>query len=217
MDTTILIHESGPAVVNSRMMKLSEAESGSATKDVTVSGKQIAESTPGRGADGAQRPAGSGRRLWVIGLLFCAAVGLLIAVGSGLMDRRPAEFQSPTTGAIPSNYNPDRAMGYLVQLCDLGPRPSGTAAMQRQQQLLQKLFQRTGGDCFVSNIRGASPRGRVARADGEPDRDLASRSSETVFDLHALRHTTLPRSRSPQSPWCVCGCQRWRQRIGGLG
>ena len=144
MDTTILVHESGPAVVSSRMMKLSEAESRSAIKNVTVSGKQFGDSTPDRGGDGPQRPGGSGRRLWILGPLVCVVVGLLIAVGTGLMDRGPAEFQSPTTSAIPSNYDPDRAMSYLVQLCDLGPRPSGTAAMQRQQQLLQELFREQG-------------------------------------------------------------------------
>lgn len=77
-------------------------------------------------------------------LVACCGGGLAVAVGLGWFERGPATPQSPTTRAIPSNYRADRAMSYLVQLCELGPRPSGTAAMQRQQQLLQRLFREQG-------------------------------------------------------------------------
>jgi hypothetical protein len=38
----------------------------------------------------------------------------------------------------------DRAMRHLVELCDLGPRPSGSAAMQRQRELLAAHFRAAG-------------------------------------------------------------------------
>lgn len=128
-------------VVTSRMMKLSEAESSSGEKDIAAWGKQSGESAPSRGTGDVQRSRGW---LWALTLFFCFAVGLMVVIGIGSLDRGPTESQSPTTGEIPANYNADRAMGYLVQLCDLGPRPSGTAAMQRQQQLLEKLFREQG-------------------------------------------------------------------------
>jgi glutaminyl-peptide cyclotransferase len=39
-----------------------------------------------------------------------------------------------------------RAMGYLQTLCDFGPRPSGSGAMARQQEFLQKYFETLGGE-----------------------------------------------------------------------
>lgn len=77
----------------------------------------------------------------VIGFL---SAGLLVAVASGVFDREPVQPQSPVVGTIPAKYDADRAFGYLVQLCELGPRPSGSEAMQRQQQILTDLFTENG-------------------------------------------------------------------------
>jgi glutaminyl-peptide cyclotransferase len=41
-------------------------------------------------------------------------------------------------------FDGERAYGYLKQLCDLGPRPSGTTAMTAQQDLLKKHFEKLG-------------------------------------------------------------------------
>lgn len=59
------------------------------------------------------------------------------------IDRGPG-VSEPTLGAIPAEYKPDRAFGYLTALCDLGPRPSGSAQMNKQQQLLKKFFETQG-------------------------------------------------------------------------
>src|SRR5580658_9112813 len=37
-------------------------------------------------------------------------------------------------------FDGQRAYDYLKQLCDLGPRPSGSKAMTAQQELLEKHF-----------------------------------------------------------------------------
>lgn len=42
-------------------------------------------------------------------------------------------------------FDGDRAMAYLKQLCDLGPRVSGTDGMAKQQELLTKHFEAHGG------------------------------------------------------------------------
>jgi hypothetical protein len=79
----------------------------------------------------------------LIGIVSFAA---LLWVGSsiGWWDRGP-DPMAPTLRAIPARYDADRAMGYLVQICDLGPRPSGSSGMKRQQDLLQSFFQARGG------------------------------------------------------------------------
>ncbi len=46
---------------------------------------------------------------------------------------------------IPARYDADRAFGYLVKLCDLGPRPTGSRAMKQQQELLTRHFEGLGG------------------------------------------------------------------------
>ena len=82
-------------------------------------------------------------RLLATGLVL-AALGLL-AVALGLFDRGP-DRSAPVTGAIPATYDSQRAFGYLKQLCELGPRPTGSEAMQRQQAMLVEFFRQQGAE-----------------------------------------------------------------------
>lgn len=59
------------------------------------------------------------------------------------MDRGP-DVSDPTLGAIPAEYKPGRAFAYLAALCELGPRPSGSSQMNKQQQSLKKFFETQG-------------------------------------------------------------------------
>jgi glutaminyl-peptide cyclotransferase len=45
----------------------------------------------------------------------------------------------------PVAFDTKRAMGYLEEVCKIGPRISGTPGMKRQQELLQKHFEKLGG------------------------------------------------------------------------
>ncbi len=80
----------------------------------------------------------------LLALLALGSVLLLVAIGGGVFDRGAVQTESPSIRAIPAAYNGERAMGYLQELCALGPRPSGSAAMTRQQQMLQKFFSDRG-------------------------------------------------------------------------
>jgi glutaminyl-peptide cyclotransferase len=60
------------------------------------------------------------------------------------LDQGPSTT-TPIVGAIPAEYQPERAFRYLTDLCDLGPRPSGSVQMKKQQQLLSKFFESQGG------------------------------------------------------------------------
>lgn len=120
------------------MMKLSEAEPrrGGGGRRVSAPHHVSAQSSP----DDAPSPNRLGLR-WSIAIISLMAVGLLIvAVSTGAFERGPADPTRATDKAIPRQYDPNRAFGYLTQLCDLGKRPSGSPGMKKQQQMLQRFF-----------------------------------------------------------------------------
>jgi hypothetical protein len=97
---------------------------------------------------------------------FLAAVVLLgIAVAGALymmQHTRGAGGTNAATGkqspleAIP--FNGARAYEYLTQLCALGPRRSGSAAMTAQQKLLVAHFEKLGGKVELQRFRVPDPR-----------------------------------------------------------
>jgi hypothetical protein len=52
-----------------------------------------------------------------------------------------------------------RAFRYLEQICALGPRPSGSPGMQRQQQLVQAHFEKLGGQVTLQKFQARNPLG----------------------------------------------------------
>ena len=87
-----------------------------------------------------QLRGGSGWTLIGAGFL-CALIAMVAgAYWMGFFDRGGAERQSPVMGAIPDAYDADRSMRYLTQICDFGPRASGTVAMKNQQSMLSSFF-----------------------------------------------------------------------------
>lgn len=54
-------------------------------------------------------------------------------------------------------FNGTRAYGYLKQLCDLGPRRSGSPAMEAQQKLLAEHFKKLGGEVEFQRFRYRHP------------------------------------------------------------
>ncbi|MGB7323562.1 MAG: M28 family peptidase [Rubripirellula sp.] len=119
------------------MLKLSEADAESARQNTRAWSHQSTVSSD----PVPPRPSSSGR--W-IGISFVVAIcGVLAWFLLGAGNDTPVDV-SPTSGAIPSAYQPDRAMGYLQKLCEFGSRPSGSAAMTSQQQYLQAFFAEQG-------------------------------------------------------------------------
>lgn len=58
----------------------------------------------------------------------------------------------------------DRAFGYLKQICDLGARISGSAAMEKQQELLRTHFTELGATVFAQEFDVGHPEtGRPVR------------------------------------------------------
>ena len=87
-------------------------------------------------------------------LLIAALVGwlLLSDVLTGA-NRKPPEPGAPAekyavdwdAKAEPVAFDAKRAMGYLKDVCEIGPRMSGTEGMKKQQELLEKHFTKLGG------------------------------------------------------------------------
>ena len=77
--------------------------------------------------------------------------GVVIAAGFGCAthadppkEPKFAEDTVPKVVAADIKFDPDRALKYVKQLCDLGPRVSGSEGMAKQQELLEKHFTARG-------------------------------------------------------------------------
>ncbi len=122
--------------------------------------RQIASRDSSRSAhDGGDGQSATKRGSWKGVFAFFGLLGivLIVAVWGGLFDRKTRAPQAPTLRAIPARYDGDRAMGYLVQLCDLGPRPSGSPAMIRQQKMLQQFFVNQGASVSMQSFEIRHP------------------------------------------------------------
>jgi hypothetical protein len=83
----------------------------------------------------------------------CIALAALAVVAQGV--RAAADGATSPTNPL----DPARAFGYLQQQCDLGPRPSGSAAMRKQQELMVKHFEGLGAEVELQRFTAADPRG----------------------------------------------------------
>ncbi|MFZ5832540.1 MAG: M28 family peptidase [Planctomycetota bacterium] len=97
--------------------------------------------------------AGFGIAAAIIGACYAWAVFSSRAAESG------PPFSTLTLQDIP--FNGERAFGYLKQLCDLGPRPSGSQGMLMQQQVLEKHFRQFGAEVVYQRFRVPHPRERT--------------------------------------------------------
>ncbi|ELP34626.1 M20 family metallopeptidase [Rhodopirellula baltica] len=86
---------------------------------------------------------------WPRRLLTLAVVAVFAYVGVAVwqMVRTPdsTSVAPAALGPVPERYDADRAFGFLVDICDLGPRPSGSPAMLQQQKMLTEVFEANGG------------------------------------------------------------------------
>lgn len=79
---------------------------------------------------------------------------------SSLDDKNPSKTTDFATGndsktdVTEVKFDADRALKYLKQLCDLGPRISGTEAMKKQQELIEKHFKDLGATVTRQEFKG---------------------------------------------------------------
>ncbi|MEN6449937.1 MAG: M28 family peptidase [Thermoguttaceae bacterium] len=93
-------------------------------------------------------------------LLLAAITIGIVAVLWGVLDNlwpgKPAAGSALTLEKIP--FDGAQAYEYLKQLCAIGPRPSGSAGMEKQQRLLAEHFQKLGGTVEFQKFRAQDPR-----------------------------------------------------------
>lgn len=98
---------------------------------------------------------------WSRPLLVVAAVGAL-AVAAILFANSAWQDRQSGAGAaaglvIPAPYDADRAFDYLLKICELGPRPSATEAMRRQQEILSDFFEQRGAQVDLQRFNVRHP------------------------------------------------------------
>ena len=96
--------------------------------------------------------------------LFVFAATVLIVGGIGSVGWMGGWFgsstppgQSPSLTPIPSQYDSNRVMSYMVRLCGFGPRPSGSPAMTRQQKYLEAFFTERGAQVSYQSLEIRHP------------------------------------------------------------
>ncbi|VTS02084.1 M28 family peptidase [Tuwongella immobilis] len=80
--------------------------------------------------------------------------------GSGNGDAFGADREAPAFKAIA--FDDARAMKYLQELCEFGPRLSGSATMKKQQKRLQEHFEKHGAKVRLQTFDGKQPSQRDA-------------------------------------------------------
>ncbi|MBN1394479.1 MAG: M28 family peptidase [Pirellulales bacterium] len=91
--------------------------------------------------------------LVVVGLI----VGGMLVVSNGGRDNH-AEAATSRLRLEDIPFDGRRAYDYLKQICAIGPRPSGSTGMARQQQLLTDHFQKLGAEVELQKFSAPDPR-----------------------------------------------------------
>jgi hypothetical protein len=89
-----------------------------------------------------------------IGLRWRLVVLSLLAVTMAAAGVAPARAQGSS-----NPLDALRTYRYLEQICDLGPRISGTPGMEQQQQLLEQHFKKYGGEVTLQKFEADNPLG----------------------------------------------------------
>jgi glutaminyl-peptide cyclotransferase len=87
----------------------------------------------------------------------------LIVVGAGLglalmfLPSPRTTMAEPLAKATPAPIDGDRAYGYLKAICQIGPRPAGSAANTKQRKMVADHFQKYGGTVREQPFSGVDP------------------------------------------------------------
>jgi glutaminyl-peptide cyclotransferase len=86
---------------------------------------------------------------------FCAGIGAIIVFTPFQTAARPGDESKLVREAPkPGEFDGDRALKHIVDLCAIGPRISGTEGMKKQQEMLQKHFEGLGAKVEFQRFDG---------------------------------------------------------------
>src|SRR3954469_20075820 len=106
-----------------------------------------------------KRPAARSVKFLISAITIAATTTALIAIAE---EAAPPATKPHSATAAPRPTNPlnaQRAYGYLKDLCAFGPRPSGSAAMSKQQAYLKEHFEKLGGKVTFQRFLANNPLG----------------------------------------------------------
>lgn len=96
--------------------------------------------------------------IWLLIVLALAAFSLLLAWGGYRIWNGPNPVKtSATNWQVPAVFDAERAYDYLRQIVEFGPRPSGSPAMQQQQQFLADFFTKQGAEVELQKFDARHP------------------------------------------------------------
>ncbi len=85
-----------------------------------------------------------------------ACIVWLVLLGCGMAQPSPPKPKGDSfasdRGPAPLGFDADRAMGYLNDICRIGPRIRGSDGMKQQQELLKKHFEDRGGTVSLQHF-----------------------------------------------------------------
>jgi glutaminyl-peptide cyclotransferase len=86
---------------------------------------------------------------------------LVVAIGVGsaalFLPGLRTTMAEPQTKATPAKIDGDRAYRYLKAICEIGPRPAGSAANTKQRKMVADHFQKFGGKVREQAFSGVDP------------------------------------------------------------
>lgn len=86
-----------------------------------------------------------------------AVVATMLA-SIGCVDAKPEKKDTGAPGATKAgSFDGERAVAYVSTICDLGSRVSGSEGMAKQQELLQKHFEKHGAKVALQKFEGKQP------------------------------------------------------------
>jgi glutaminyl-peptide cyclotransferase len=93
-------------------------------------------------------------------MMTTALLGLLL-LSAGNLGSSPLLLAEEAKPAAPATnpLNPQRAYGYLNDICAIGPRISGSPGMQKQQELVQAHFEKLGAKVSYQQFLANNPLG----------------------------------------------------------
>jgi glutaminyl-peptide cyclotransferase len=99
-----------------------------------------------------------GRRIWLIATAGVFAVLAGVIVFFNPLDAKPKKEDSGDPAARKAGpFDGERAVAFVSTVCDLGPRVSGSEAMTKQQELIQKHFEKNGAKVTLQKFDGRQP------------------------------------------------------------
>jgi hypothetical protein len=101
---------------------------------------------PAAQASSGRRPPGyrRGVLLGLAGLVLVSGIAFLAIAQVPKKAAVKDDSRAATAKLTPAPIDGARAYGYLKQICDLGPRPAGTEANERQRKMVSDHFKKTG-------------------------------------------------------------------------